>query len=182
MKKTVIALLTATTLSSSAFAAVSDANFQWGGLVPPAESIVPEVCIKNTGIVDHKSGVLEFTNDGAQIDLVGASDLSFKVMNNCDATGTDIAYKYTLKNTAVSIGGVTNTDITSDLQQWLKVTANTDVLVHDDQSAEIAAGKSTVLSVAQTKSLVKDDEAELYADLDAQDVLVTAIVEVTNEI
>ncbi|WP_425669753.1 hypothetical protein ACPSL3_07615 [Vibrio owensii] len=185
MKKSVIALLTAATLSSSAFAAVSDAQFQWGGLIPPAENIVPEVCIDNTGIVDHKNGVLEFTNDGDKITLVDASDLSFKVMDqNCDETAAtpakDIAYKYTLKTTAVSVGGITDTDPTSPLQKWLHVTADGTKLTHNVQSGEIAAGVSTVLSVKQTADLPATDA--LYEEVSGQDVLVLALVEVTNEI
>ena len=185
MKKTAIALLTAATISTSALAAVSDAQFQWGGLIPPAEKIVPEVCIDNTGIVDHKNGVLEFTNDGENIRLVDASDLSFKVMDqNCDATAAtpakDIAYKYTLKTTAVSVGGITDTDSMSPLQTWLHVTADGTKLLHNVQSAVIAAGTSTTLSVAQNADLPSTDA--LYEQVDGQDILVLALVEVTNEI
>lgn len=184
MKKTVIALLTAATLSSSAFAATSDAQFQWGGLVPPAENIVEDACIDNTGIVDHKNGVLEFTNDGSAINLVDASDLSFKVMDkNCvvtadESTAQDVDYTYTLKTTAVSVGGITDTDATSPLQQWLHVTANNVKLDHGVTSTVVTAGTSTVLSVAQTEELA--DTNALYAEVDGQDVLVLALVEITN--
>ena len=191
MKKTLIALLTAATLSSSAFAAVSDAHFQWGGLIPPAEITSPDVCIDNTGLVDHMSGVLEFSNDGTNINLVDASDLSFKVMDGaCGVAGaegskpdaTDIAYKYTLQTTAVSVGGLANMDPASPIQQWIHVTADNAELVHGDESADVAAGTSTVLSVAQDAihgPLVKGTH-ELYGELDGQDVLVLAVLEVTD--
>ncbi|MEH0672099.1 hypothetical protein [Vibrio owensii] len=179
MKKTVIALLTAATLSSSAFAAVSDAHFQWGGLIPPAEFTSPDVCIDNTGLVDHMNGVLEFSNDGENINLVDASDLSFKVLNKaCAADAEEVAYSYTLQTTAVSVGGLTNMDPESPIQEWIHVTADNIELVHGVKSTEVAAGTSTVLSVAQDAALPKTDA--LYPELDGQDVLVLAILEVTD--
>ncbi|MFV8439750.1 hypothetical protein [Vibrio owensii] len=185
MKKSVIALLTAATLSSSAFAAVSDAQFQWGGLVPPVEVTSPEVCIENTGLVDHMNGVLEFTNDGKEINLVDASDLSFKVMNNAcgkDETITeapvDIAYQYTLQQTAISFGGLTETNTASELHGWLHVTANNTALVQGTKSATVDAGVSTVLTVAQKGALTA--EKDVFTDLDGQDVLVLAVLEVND--
>ncbi|MFN1513097.1 hypothetical protein [Vibrio owensii] len=184
MKKTVIALLTAATLSSSAFAAVSDAHFQWGGLIPPAELTSPDVCIDNTGLVDHMNGVLEFSNDGKNINLVDASDLSFKVMDNAcgkdtdlGPTTSDIAYGYTLQTTAVSVGGLTDMNPTSPIQEWIHVTADTTELPHGIKQ-DATAGQITTLSVAQNAALPNTDA--LYPELDGQDVLVLAILEVTD--
>ena len=178
MKKTVIALLTAATLSSSAFAAVSDAHFQWGGLIPPAELTSPDVCIDNTGLVDHMNGVLEFSNDGENINLVDASDLSFKVLNKaCAADAEEVAYSYTLQTTAVSVGGLTNMEPESPIQQWIHVTADTTKLPHGSKQ-DATAGQITTLSVAQNAALPNTDA--LYPELDGQDVLVLAILEVTD--
>lgn len=194
MKKSVIALLTTAILSSSVFAevttpetdtstGVSNAQFQWGGLIPPAENIDKNACIDNTGIVDHKNGVLEFTNDGSAINLVDASDLSFKVMdNNCDLTAAtpakDVNYSYKLTTTAVSVGGITDTDSTSALQEWLFVTDNDGELKHGVTKPK-DAGVSTVLSVAQKAGGLPETDT-LYAEVDGQDILVLALVEVTN--
>ena len=178
MRKTVIALLTAATLSSSAFAAVSDAHFQWGGLIPPAELTSPDVCIDNTGLVDHMNGVLEFSNDGENINLVDASDLSFKVLNKaCAADAEEVAYSYTLQTTAVSVGGLTNMEPESPIQQWIHVTADTTELPHGIKQ-DATAGQITTLSVAQNAALPNTDA--LYPELDGQDVLVLAILEVTD--
>ncbi|QLK43879.1 hypothetical protein DR996_00475 [Vibrio owensii] len=178
MKKTAIALLTAATLSSSAFAAtnVATANFQWGGVIPVAEIENPDVCIDNTGMVDHMNGVLEFSNDGTNIDLVDASDLSFKVMDNlCGETGevsTNVDYTYQLQNTIVSIGGIPEGDHT-----WL--------YIKDEAGKKLATETAPIAKAAgvQTTLTVDTDAAaaaEKYEQYNGQDVLVLGVLEVTT--
>ncbi len=181
MKKTAIALLTAATLSSSAFAAtnVATANFQWGGVIPVAEIENPDVCIDNTGMVDHMNGVLEFSNDGTNIDLVDASDLSFKVQNNAcgedpaitDAP-VDVAYTYQLQNTIVSIGGIPEGDHT-----WL--------YIKDEAGKKLAAETGPIAKAASVQTTLTVDTdapaaAEKYEQYNGQDVLVLGVLEVTT--
>ncbi|EKM14494.1 TPA: hypothetical protein ACRZZI_000856 [Vibrio harveyi] len=185
MKKTVISLLTGATLSTSVFAATNTAtaNFQWGGVIPEAELITPDVCIDNTGMVDHMNGVLEFSNDGSEIALIDASELSFKVMNNACGEDPEVteapvdqAYTYELKQTIVSIGGIPEGD-----HEWL--------FIEDEAgkrlSTEVApiskdAGIQTTLTVNAETTVAEATDAEKYASFDGQDVLVLGVLEVTT--
>ena len=176
MKMKLLVSLLAAGMTINANAALTDIGSQefiWTGVVPTLDTDVTDpdkgeyVIVPTIAGVEFDEGKLEFSNvsNGGtnEITLTQASKIGFKVAKKEGGNSTDVAYSYTLQNNLFS-AVPTSASGAEDAKKiddgyfdvraaaddlGLVDTANT--LTAGDESTQVAAGKETLLTVAQSE-------------------------------